>query len=94
MAATVSFNLDRIEKQANRAVGVKEQADLQQIERDLAGFVELFKQHPTLEKVMLNPAVPVPRKSAAVAELTSRVGTSPMVTKLLLLLAEGILVQR
>src|ERR1700730_5181449 len=26
MAATVSFNLDRMEKQANRAVGMKEQA--------------------------------------------------------------------
>jgi F-type H+-transporting ATPase subunit delta len=69
-------------------VGVKEQADLQQIECDLAGFVELFTQHPTLEKVMLNPAVPVSRKAATVAELTSRVGTSPMVTKLLILLAE------
>jgi F-type H+-transporting ATPase subunit delta len=68
-------------------VGAKEQADLQQIERDLAGFVELFTQHPTLEKVMLNPAVPVSRKAAAVAELTSRVGTSPMVAKLLVLLA-------
>jgi F-type H+-transporting ATPase subunit delta len=69
-------------------VGVKEKADLQQIERDLAGFVDLFKQHPTLEKVMLNPAVPVPRKGAAVGELAARVQTSPMVTKLLALLAE------
>jgi F-type H+-transporting ATPase subunit delta len=69
-------------------VGVKETADLQQVERDLSGFVELFAQHPTLEKVMLNPAVPVSRKGAAVAELTSRIGTSPMVAKLLALLAE------
>jgi F-type H+-transporting ATPase subunit delta len=69
-------------------VGVKEGADLQQIERDLAGFVELFTLHPTLEKVMLNPAVPASRKGAAVAALTSRVGTSPMVTKMLVLLGE------
>jgi F-type H+-transporting ATPase subunit delta len=68
-------------------VGINERADLQRIERELADFVDLFKQHPALERVMLNPAVPVPRKRAAIAELASRVGTSPVVTKLLLLLA-------
>jgi len=69
-------------------VAVKERADLDQIERELAAFGQLFAEYPTLEKVMLNPAVPVSRKGAAIAELTSRIGTSPMVTKLLVLLAE------
>jgi F-type H+-transporting ATPase subunit delta len=69
-------------------VGVQEKADLQQIERELASFVDLLKQYPTLEKVLLNPAVPVPRKRAAVADLTTRIGTQPIVTKLLILLAE------
>ena len=48
-------------------VAVKEQANLEQIEADLAQFVDLFRQYPALEKVLLNPAVPVPRKRAAVA---------------------------
>ena len=69
-------------------VAVQEKADLDAIERDLAGFADLFKQYPTLEKVLLNPAVPVPRKRATVAELTARAKTSPVVGKLLLLLAE------
>jgi F-type H+-transporting ATPase subunit delta len=69
-------------------VGVKEQADLERLSADLAEFVRLFVDHPMLAKVLLNPAVPVPRKRSAVAELTARAGTSPIVSKLLLLLAE------
>ena len=61
---------------------------LQQIERELAVFAELFKKHPTLEKVLLNPAVPVPRKRAVVTALTDRAGTVPIVAKLLVVLAE------
>ena len=37
-------------------VAVKEHGDLQEIEQQLADFVALFEQHPSLEKVMLNPA--------------------------------------
>jgi len=69
-------------------VAVKERADLEQIERELAGFADLLKEHPTLEKVLLNPAVPVPRKRATVAVLTARLGTAPILAKLLALLAE------
>jgi F-type H+-transporting ATPase subunit delta len=69
-------------------VAIREQVDLDAIERELAAFVDLFKQHPLLEKVLLNPAVPVPRKRAAVAELTSRAKPSPIVGKLLALLAD------
>ena len=69
-------------------VAVKEQANLEQIETDLAQFVELFDAYPALAKVLLNPAVPVQRKRAAVDALTSRANTSPILTKLLALLAE------
>ena len=69
-------------------VSIKEGGDLEKIEQDLAAFVELFTKHPTLEKVLLNPAIPVARKRAAAAELTSRLGTSPVLTKLIALLAE------
>src|SRR5262249_46699686 len=69
-------------------VAVREQADLDRIERELAAVVELFEQHPTLKKVLLNPAVPVPRKRAAVAALPAKAGTAPILAKLLMLLAE------
>ena len=61
---------------------------LQRIEQDLEWFVDLLEQHTTLETVLLNPAVPVPRKRAAVSALVDRAGTSPVLAKLLLLLAE------
>ena len=69
-------------------VAIKEKADLEQIERELAQFVDLFTQHPMLEKVLINPAVPVPRKRAAVADLLGAPGFSPIVSKLLTLLAD------
>ena len=68
-------------------VATKEQADLQQVETHLAAVANVFSQHPTLAKVLLNPAVPVPRKRAAVEELTARLGTVSMVAKLMALLA-------
>ena len=61
---------------------------LQRIEEQLAAFVDLFTRHPTLEKVLLNPVVPVGRKQAAVAELTARLRTPTVLAKLIKLLAE------
>ena len=69
-------------------VALKERAELEQIEDQLAAFVGLFTEHPQLEKVLLNPAVPVPRKSAVVSDLARRLGTTPVLAKLLILLAE------
>ena len=69
-------------------VAIKEKADLEQIEGELAQFADLFIQYPLLEKVLINPAVPVPRKRAAVADLLARAGFSPIVSKLLTLLAD------
>ncbi len=69
-------------------VAVQERANLEGIEHELAAFVDLFSTHATLERVLLNPAVPVPRKRAAVAELTKAAGASATVSKLLALLAE------
>jgi F-type H+-transporting ATPase subunit delta len=68
-------------------VAIKEGGDLEQIAAQLAGFVELFSAHPALSAVMLNPAVPVPRKRAAMVELTGRASLSPILSKLLVLLA-------
>src|SRR5256885_5334334 len=69
-------------------VAVKEQADLDQIGDELGAFVDLFKQNPSLEKVMHSPPVPVPRKRAAMTELVARARLSPILSKLLVLLAE------
>ena len=69
-------------------VALQEKADLDRIGQDLAGFSDLLDRHETLKKILLNPAVPVPRKRAAVVELTSRLGVAPIVGKLLALLAE------
>lgn len=69
-------------------VAVREKGELQEIEEELAAFVDLFTKHSILEKVLLNPAVPVGRKRATVAELTARLKTSSIPAKLIVLLAE------
>ena len=69
-------------------VVVKEGEDPAAIGQELSAFVDLFKQHPTLEKVLLNPAVPAPRKRAAMSELIALAKLSPILGKLLMLLAE------
>jgi F-type H+-transporting ATPase subunit delta len=69
-------------------VAIKENADLDRIERELDSFVELFKEYPALAQALLNPIVPVPRKRAAAAALTALVELTPMVSKLVALLAD------
>ena len=69
-------------------VAVKEKADLDQIERELASINDLFKEHQALAQALLNPVVPVPRKRAAIEALTTQGHVLPMVAKLLGLLAE------
>jgi F-type H+-transporting ATPase subunit delta len=69
-------------------VVLKEHQDLDDVAAQLAGFVDLFKEYPLLERVLLNPAVPTPRKHAAVAELTASQGVAPILARLLLLLAD------
>jgi F-type H+-transporting ATPase subunit delta len=69
-------------------VAVKETTDLDQVERDLRSVVDLFNQQKELAHVLLNPVVPAPRKRAAMEALTARSGLLPMVSKLLVLLAE------
>jgi F-type H+-transporting ATPase subunit delta len=69
-------------------VAVKEKANLEEIDAQLEQFRELFAGHPPLEKVLLNPAVPAPRKRAVVAELVSRARPATPLAKLMLLLAE------
>lgn len=70
-------------------VAVKEEPhDLQRIETELLSFVRLLEEHPTLEKVLLNPVVPTLRKRALVGALTTKAAVAPALAKLLVLLAE------
>jgi F-type H+-transporting ATPase subunit delta len=69
-------------------VAHKEQTDLDRTGADLAAFSDLIENQPALKKVLLNPAVPVVRKRAAVEQLAHHAGVLPIVAKLLALLAE------
>jgi F-type H+-transporting ATPase subunit delta len=64
------------------------EADVGKVGDELDAFVALVHQQGTLNRVLMNPAVPTPRKRAAVAELTRLARVSPVVAKLLVLLAE------
>jgi F-type H+-transporting ATPase subunit delta len=69
-------------------VALKE-ADIQRVERELAQFAELVAGNELLHRVLTNPAVPTPRKRAVVEQLLAHDKTfSPVVSKLLLMLAE------
>lgn len=68
-------------------VALQEKADLASVDAELAGFVDLVAGHDTIRKVLLNPAVPAPRKSAAVAEIARQGNVSPIVSRMLVLLA-------
>jgi F-type H+-transporting ATPase subunit delta len=69
-------------------VAQKEHQDLDTIERELAAFIDLLTQNPAFEQVLHNPAIPAPRKRAAVAAVLGHARLSPAVAKLLVLLAE------
>jgi F-type H+-transporting ATPase subunit delta len=69
-------------------VALKE-GDVQQAGTDLAAFAALVAGHDTLPKILANPGIPAPKKRALVEQLLARAGSlSPIVAKLLLLLAE------
>jgi F-type H+-transporting ATPase subunit delta len=69
-------------------VATTESADLGRIARELDDFIAFFKEQPALEAIMLNPAVPAPRKRAAMEQITQSSGFTPIVSKLLVVLAD------
>ena len=83
----------------NRAAGIRyaralfdvsqKEADIEQVGRELADFAQLIAAHEALPKIFSNPAIPAPRKKALLEQLIARAGAmTPVVTKLLLMLAE------
>jgi F-type H+-transporting ATPase subunit delta len=67
----------------------RKEGDVQQAGRDLAAFAGLVAGHDSLPTILANPAIPAQKKKAVVDQLLARAGSmSPIVAKLLLLLAE------
>ena len=69
-------------------VGAKESIDLDVVGRELDEFVAVFNAEAELRRVMLNPAVPSPRKRAAMEQIVQQSNLTPMAGKLLVLLAD------
>lgn len=69
-------------------VAARESVDLESVAAELEAFVTLLAQQPELSRVMYNPAVPSPRKRGAMQQLAALSKFSPIVSKLLVLLAE------
>lgn len=70
-------------------VVLKEGGDVEKVQADFQQFVDLFKQHPVLASTLGNPAIPASKKQGVAQALIARAGTiSPVVAKLILLLAE------
>ena len=66
-----------------------EQRDVLEVARDLRSFAALGREHPTLGRVLTNPAIPAARKRGVVEQLIARAGAlQPPLAKLLLMLAE------
>ena len=63
-------------------------ANPEQVEQELTAFAELLAQNPDLQKALTNPAVPVSGKRGIMESLVSRLAVSPIVGRLLTLLAE------
>jgi len=67
----------------------QKELDVQQAGAEIASFAALFAGHEGLSRMLSNPAIPAPRKRAVIEQLLARLGTvSPVVTKLLLMLAD------
>lgn len=67
----------------------RKEADTEAVGRELGDFSRLVAGNEMLARTLANPAIPVQRKRAVVEQLLERAGQlSPVVSKLLLLLAD------
>jgi F-type H+-transporting ATPase subunit delta len=69
-------------------VAVKERVDLDALERELAGAVDLIASNPALERVIVNPAIPPAKKRAVIERLLAASPVTPVLARTLLLLAD------
>lgn len=67
----------------------KEGGNLEQAHTELQQFADLFATHPALQSTLANPAIPASKKQAVAKALVERAGgISPVVAKMIVLLAE------
>jgi F-type H+-transporting ATPase subunit delta len=69
-------------------VVVAENGSPEQVERELGAIADLIAGHAELRGVLTNPAIPVSGKRGVVQSLVSRTSMSPVLAKLLLMLAD------
>ena len=69
-------------------VATTESVGLDKLAGELDEFRAFLAQQAPLERLLLNPAVPAPRKRAAMEQITKLSGFTPIVSKLLILLAD------
>jgi F-type H+-transporting ATPase subunit delta len=69
-------------------VAQREGVDLTRLGQELAGFAALLKAHDDLMRTLSHPAIPASKKRNVIDQLLSRTSISPMIQKLLRLLAD------
>jgi F-type H+-transporting ATPase subunit delta len=69
-------------------VAKSERIDLDMVGRELGDVVALIAGNEALQRALANPAIPVARKRAVIDQLLQRSPLNPVVSRLLLLLAE------
>jgi F-type H+-transporting ATPase subunit delta len=69
-------------------VALKERQDVDALGRELSGVAALVAGQEALARVLSNPAIPVTKKRGLIEALLARSPVSPILTKLLLLLAD------
>jgi F-type H+-transporting ATPase subunit delta len=65
-----------------------ERLDVEQIAAELSGTAALVAQHEALQRALSNPAIPAARKRAVMEQLLSLGPVSPVLSRLLLVLAD------
>jgi F-type H+-transporting ATPase subunit delta len=69
-------------------VALKERLDLQAIDAELSAVATFVSGNEGLNRALSHPAIPAPRKKAVMEQLLQRSPVSPVLSRLLLLLAE------
>jgi F-type H+-transporting ATPase subunit delta len=69
-------------------VAITERLDLEAIGGDLSSFADLVAGHEPLQRAVTNPAIPAQRKRAVVEQLLQRGPVAPIISRVLLLLAD------
>ena len=69
-------------------VGLAERVDLERIERELSAFAALVAGNAPLQRALSHRAIPAARKRAVMQDLLARSPLSPVLSRILLLLAD------